>query len=351
MNCELNPRLLIVDGHAYAYRAFHAIRELRAPSGEPTNAIFGFIKMLTKMRAALSPSHLIVVWVGGLSAERTAALPEYKAQRPEMPVDLGKQIDQIVVYLEAVGLTSFCRDGVEADDYIACVARRAARAGMDVVIASSDKDFMQLVSQKSEVSSQMSDVRLPTSDLRLPASGRIGLFNPNDKSETVWTAEQVRAKTGVNPAQIVDWLALIGDSVDNIPGVPGVGPKTATDLLNQFGSVTELFYSLNEVKSERLRAALQSSAAAVKRNVALVRLQDDLPCEFAADDLASKAANSGALGELFRRWGFRSMLAELESKAQSPESNIQSGGLPTLDFGRETLDPINARRIEQAVLL
>ena len=148
MNCELNPRLLIVDGHAYAYRAFHAIRELRAPSGEPTNAIFGFIKMLTKMRAALSPSHLIVVWDGGLSAERTAALPEYKAQRPEMPVDLGKQIDQIVAYLEAVGLTSFCRDGVEADDYIACVARRAARAGMDVVIASSDKDFMQLVSPR-----------------------------------------------------------------------------------------------------------------------------------------------------------------------------------------------------------
>lgn len=327
MNCELNPRLLIVDGHAYAYRAFHAIRELRAPSGEPTNAIFGFIKMLTKMRAALSPSHLIVVWDGGLSAERTAALPEYKAQRPEMPVDLGKQIDQIVAYLEAVGLTSFCRDGVEADDYIACVARRAARAGMDVVIASSDKDFMQLVSP------------------------RIGLFNPNDKTETVWTAEQVRAKTGVNPAQIVDWLALIGDSVDNIPGVPGVGPKTATDLLNQFGSVTELFNRLNEVKSERLRAALQSSAAAVKRNVALVRLQDELPCEFAADDLASKAANSGALGELFRRWGFRSMLAELESKAQSPESKVQPSGPPALDFTRETLDSIGARHTEQAVLL
>ena len=327
MNCELNPRLLIVDGHAYAYRAFHAIRELRAPSGEPTNAIFGFIKMLTKMRAALSPSHLIVVWDGGLSAERTAALPEYKAQRPEMPVDLGKQIDQIVAYLEAVGLTSFCRDGVEADDYIACVARRAARAGMDVVIASSDKDFMQLV------------------------SSRIGLFNRNDKTETVWTAEQVRAKTGVNPAQIVDWLALIGDSVDNIPGVPGVGPKTATDLLNQFGSVTELFNRLNEVKSERLRAALQSSAAAVKRNVALVRLQDELPCEFAADDLASKAANSGALGELFRRWGFRSMLAELESKAQSPKSKVQPSGPPALDFRRETLDSIGARHTEQAVLL
>ena len=286
-------RLLIVDGHAYAYRAFYAIRELRAPSGEPTNAIYGFIKMLAKMRATLSPSHLIVVWDGGLSAERMAALPEYKAQRPAMPADLGKQIDEIVAYLEALGVTSFCRDGVEADDYIACVARRAAKVGMDVVIASSDKDFMQLVSP------------------------RIGLFNPNDKTEAVWTAEQVRVKTGVNPAQIVDWLALIGDNVDNIPGVPGVGPKTATDLLNQFGSVAELFNRLVEVKSDRRRAALQSSAAVVKRNVALVRLQDGLPCDFVADDLAQKPADADTLCGLFRRWGFRSMLAELESKHEN----------------------------------
>src|SRR5580765_6125140 len=139
-------RLLIVDGHAYAYRAFHAIRELRSPTGQPTNAIYGFIKMLAKMRATLAPSHLIVVWDGGLSAERMAALPEYKAQRPAMPADLAAQIDELVAYLGAAGLASYCGDGVEADDYIACVARRAARAGVDVVIASSDKDFMQLVS-------------------------------------------------------------------------------------------------------------------------------------------------------------------------------------------------------------
>lgn len=284
--------LLIVDGHAYAYRAFHAIHALRSPTGEPTNAIFGFIKMLAKMRAALAPRHLIVVWDGGLSAGRLAALPEYKAQRPAMPADLAVQIDELVAYLGAAGVTSYCGDGVEADDYIACIARRAARAGLNVVIASSDKDFMQLVSP------------------------RIGLLNPHDKTGTVWQAEQVRAKTGVDPAQIVDWLALIGDSVDNIPGVPGVGPKTAADLLNQFGSVTELYGRLDAVKSDRVRAALQSSAGAVKRNVALVRLQDDLPCEVELDELAEKPANADALCELFRRWGFRSMLAELEASRQ-----------------------------------
>ena len=132
-------RLLIVDGHAYAYRAFHAIRELRSPSGAPTNAIFGFVKMLTKLRASLAPTHVIVVWDGGLSAERTTALPEYKAHRPEMPDDLKSQLDEMVSYLKAAGIASFCRDGVEADDYIACLARRAADAGMTVVIASSER--------------------------------------------------------------------------------------------------------------------------------------------------------------------------------------------------------------------
>jgi len=280
-------RLLIVDGHAYAYRAFHAIRELRSPTGEPTNAIFGFIKMLAKLRAALQPSHLLVVWDGGLSAERLVALPEYKAQRPTMPVELAAQLDELVAYLGAAGVASYCAAGVEADDHIAVVARRAARLGMDVVVASSDKDFMQLVSP------------------------RIGLFNPNDKTENVWTAEHVRAKTGVNPGQIVDWLALIGDSVDNIPGVPGVGPKTAADLLNEFGSVSELYGHLDAVKSERLRGALTAAAGAVQRNVSLVRLPQDLPGDLDFESLRAQPGDVAALSALFARWGFRSLLAEL----------------------------------------
>jgi DNA polymerase-1 len=307
-------RLLIVDGHAYAYRAFFAIRGLRSPSilrigvtedgpgglparsenglqpGGPTNAIYGFVKMLEKMRAALAPTHLIVVWDGGLSAARTALLPEYKAQRPEMPDDLRPQLDEIVAYLAAAGLASFCREGIEADDYIACLARRAADAGVTVVIASSDKDFMQLV------------------------SARVGLLNPADKTGTIWTDGQVRAKTGVGPRQIVDWLSLTGDSVDNIPGVPGVGPKTAADLLNQFGSVAELYERLHDVKSERLRAALRASADAVRRNHELVRLHD-LPCEFSPEELAVRMPDAGRLRELFTRWGFKGMLAALEGAA------------------------------------
>lgn len=282
-------RILIVDGHAYAYRAFHAIRELRSPAGRPTNAIYGFIKMLGKMRATLAPTHLIVVWDGGLSAERMAALPDYKAQRPEMPAALAAQLDEITAYLAAARIASYCADGVEADDYIACLARRAVAADLAVVIASSDKDFMQLVTPE------------------------IGLLNPNDKTETVWGTEQVQAKAGVTPAQIVDWLSLIGDNVDNIPGVPGVGPKTAADLLRQFGSVAELYRRLDDVKSERIRTVLRAAAADVRRNQELVRLKDDLACEFSAAALAVRPPEADRLADLFRSWGFRSLLAEIEA--------------------------------------
>jgi len=291
-------RLLIVDGHAYAYRSFHAIRGLRSPAGRPTNAIYGFVKTLAKLRAAVGPTHLAVVWDGGLSAERVAALPEYKAQRPEMPEDLKPQLDEIVAYLKAAGVASICLKGVEADDYIAGVARRAAEAGLAVVIASSDKDFMQLVSEK------------------------IGLLNPNDKTEAVWTDEQVRAKTGVAPSQIVDWLSLAGDAVDNVPGVPGVGPKTAAELLNQFGSARDLYERLDEVKSEKLRANLRAAEAAVRRNRELVRLREDLPAGFSPAELAEKTADAGRLAELYRRWGFKTLLAALAEPAHECQAAL-----------------------------
>jgi DNA polymerase-1 len=283
-------RLLIIDGHSYAYRAFHAIRELNSPSGRPTNAIYGFIKMVAKLRSNIAPTHWIVVWDGGLSAKRLAALPGYKAQRPEMPEPMRPQLDEIAEYLGAARIASYCRDGIEADDAIACIARRAEQIEWQVVIASSDKDFMQLV------------------------SARVGLLNPHDKTEVIWAAEQVRAKSGVEPGQIVDWLSLIGDSVDNIPGVPGIGPKTAADLLKQFGSVEELFRRLDEVKSVRVRGALLAAKEAVLRNCELVRLHE-VSCDFSAQELAVKAPDTAQLAPLYERWGFKTLLAALKESA------------------------------------
>lgn len=293
----LPQRFLIVDGHAYAYRAFYAIRKLNSPSGQATNAIYGFIKMLAKMQAQLQPTHLMIVWDGGLAEERMTLLPEYKAQRAEMPSELEQQLDQIVAYLRAASITSYCGGGVEADDFIATIAKKSVGENLPAVIASADKDFMQLVAP------------------------RVSLLNPNDKSETLWSDVQVREKTGVEPAQIVDWLSLIGDSVDNIPGVVGVGPKTATDLLRQFGSLEEIYRRLDEIKSERLRANLQAAAELVQRNQKLIRLRDDLPCDFGLEDFAVKAGRFEDLRQLFTGWGFKTLLHELE-KAQIKQTDL-----------------------------
>jgi len=280
--------LLIVDGHAFAYRAFFAIRSLSSPDGAATNAIYGFIRMLGRMQAKIRPSHLAVVWDGGLAPERMSLHPEYKAQRPEMPCDLEKQLDEIVAYLRAANIFSLLQDSCEADDLIATLSRRAVAAGMEVVIASSDKDFMQLVSPN------------------------VRLLNPHDKTESLMGVEEVRAKTGVEPTQIADWLSLMGDSVDNIPGVPGVGAKTARDLLRQFGSVDAMYRRIEEVGPERLRTSLQAAEKLVRRNQQLVRLNEEAPCKVSMEELACKPGDAASLRPLYARWGFKSMLRELE---------------------------------------
>jgi DNA polymerase-1 len=292
----MQPRLLIVDGHAYAYRAFHAIKKLNGPDGAPTNAIYGFIKMLTKMEATLKPSHHCVVWDGGLSEKRMTALPEYKVHRPPMPSDLERQVPEIESFLEAANIPSFVNEGIEADDWIGSQTCCAVRGGAEVVIASADKDFLQLVSEN------------------------VGMLNPNDKSETIWKIDQVRAKTGLDPEQVVDWLSLIGDSVDNIEGVVGVGPKTATDLLKQFGSIDAMYSRLNEVKSERILANLQASESLVRRNQELIRLHTDLPCDFQLEKLQVRAPDAGRLRPLYAKWGFKTLLAQLEAAQTRQES-------------------------------
>jgi len=290
----VSNRLLLVDGHAYAYRAFHAIRSLNAPDGSPTNAIYGFVKMLQKMLGALTPSHLLVVWDAGLAPERTAVLPEYKAQRPPTPDALESQLPQIEEWLRAAGHPQHAEAGSEADDWIGTYARRAEAAGWRVVIATSDKDFLQLVNE------------------------RIGILNPNDKSEKIWSPADVVAKTGVNPAQVADWLALVGDAVDNIPGVPGVGPKTAADLLRRFGSVEQIYGRLAEIKSDSQRAALSGAAEAVRRNQGLVRLQESRTGGPDLEHLVPGAPDLAALRGMYSRWGFRSLLAEVGGAGETP---------------------------------
>ena len=285
-------RLLIIDGHAFAYRAFYAIRGLTSPTGQPTNAIYGFINMLAKLEAQVLPTHSVVVWDGGLDEGRVEELDDYKAQRDPMPDDMEVQLDAMVDYLEAEGWASVCDDGVEADDRIGQLAKRAEAEGFEVAIASSDKDFLQLIND------------------------RVKMWNPADKSGKPMDAGAVVAKTGVQPSQIVDWLSLVGDAADNIPGVPGVGVKTAAALLNEFGSVDGIYERLAEVKRDKQREALAAAEADVRRNQSLVALKLDLPGEPELDELRRGFQDVARLEALYEAWGFNTLLKDLRETRQ-----------------------------------
>lgn len=282
------PCLLIVDGHHFAYRSFYAIRSMAAPDGFPTNAIYGFIKMINRMRNRVKPTHIAVIWDGGLDEERTEALEEYKEQRDPMPDDMEVQLDAIDEWLEAVGIFSWCEDNIEADDVIGTLAWQAEAAGQFVVVASADKDFFQLINED------------------------IHMLNPNDKSDKLWEALQVENKTGVVPEQIVDWLSLVGDAVDGIPGVSGVGPKTAAKLLTEYRTVEALYERIDTVSSPKLRERLSAAEKDVRRNRQLIALKKIRQWNVSLDTLRPAAPDVSRLRDQYRRWGFRSMLQGLD---------------------------------------
>ena len=280
------PGLLILDGHNIAYRSFFAIRGLSAADGHPTNALFGFIKTLNALRERCRPTHGCVVFDAGLPTERTDRLATYKAQRPPMPDDLRRQLPVIAAFLRRAAVPEFREPGQEADDVIATLARAAAADGARVWIASNDKDLYQLVNDRIEI--------LP------PASA----------AESIGT-DGVRARTGVAPGQMVDWLALTGDAVDNIPGVPGIGPKTAARLLERYTSLENLWAQLASVLPERIRTLLAEHRPIVERNAALMRLRSDLGLarEWRACALAMPCA-AGLLA-FYEQWGLRSLARDL----------------------------------------
>ena len=262
--------LLIVDGMAVLYRAFYAIRELSTSSGRPTNAVYGFIRMLRQMRNAWKPTHAIVMFDGGLPEKRMALLASYKAQRPSMPDALRSQLPGAVEYLEKAGVPWRRDEGQEADD----------------LIASSDKDLFQLV------------------------GGTVRMVSVAGDPAAMGSAEVV-AKTGMPPEKIVEWLALVGDSADNIPGVPGIGPKTAAKLLTEYGSLENLWHRLDSVHGERIRAALAEHRLIVERNLEMVRLRTDLAAGAKWEDLALRPSDDKALIAFYDAMEFGSLAREL----------------------------------------
>ncbi|TSA35742.1 MAG: flap endonuclease [Verrucomicrobiaceae bacterium] len=251
-------RLLLVDGHYYLYRSFYAIRGLRNSRGEPTNAIYGYAKAIRKMLADLRPDRAAVIWDCGLPERRTTLQPEYKQNRTAMPDDLRPQEDWLQANIPLFGPASLSLQDTEADDLIASYALAAARDGAEVVIATNDKDILQLVS---------SNIRIYSTAKTDAPPGGFALLGESE----------VRAKWGVNPTQIADVLALTGDASDNIPGVPGIGEKTAVSLIAEHGSIENLLVNTAAISNPKLRDKIAASRGLITANREMVRLDEDLP--------------------------------------------------------------------------
>ena len=279
------PDLVLVDASSYVYRAFHALPPLSNSRGEPTGALLGVLNMLQKFMKDFHPQHIGVVFDAPGRTFRDELFTEYKAQRPAMPDDLRAQVAPLLEVIQAQGLPLLRVPGVEADDVIGTLARRAAQAGQQVLISTGDKDMAQLV------------------------DGSITLINT--MTNTVLDRDGVKSKFDVYPEQIVDYLALIGDSSDNIPGIDKVGPKTAARLLQQFGDLDELIAHLAEVPGkvgENLRAGLE--ILELSRRLATIRTDLELPLSLA--ELKPGAPDTARLRELYARFELRALLRALE---------------------------------------
>jgi DNA polymerase-1 len=290
-------KLLLIDGHYYVYRSFFAIRDLTNSRGEPTNAIYGFIKTVRRMVKDLAPDLGAVVWDEGLPKRRIDLQPAYKQQRAEMPDLMRPQLTFIQRIVPLLGFASLALPDTEADDLMATYACVARARGDEVVLATNDKDLFQLVDQRVKVYS----------------TNKADLASPKD-SFALLGAESVRKKWNVEPSQIGDVLSLIGDSVDNIPGVDGLGPKGAASLLAAHGSLDAILANPDAVKSERMREKLKAARAQIEQNREMVRLDLDLALPQPLDTLVIRPRFSELISEL-ENCEFKSLLAEIRAEA------------------------------------
>src|SRR5436305_7864703 len=280
------PRLYLIDGYSNIFRAFYAIRNLSSSRGEPTNAVYGFVQMLRKLLREESPE-LIGVALDVGKTFRSEKFAAYKANRAPMPEDLASQLPYIRRALEAYRIPALELQGYEADDVLGSLACKAAGAGYQVVLVSADKDLMQLVEPR----------------VSLFHTGRNKLYGPAEVTEDF----------GVPPEKVVDVLALMGDSIDNIPGVPGIGDKGAKALIQEYGSLEELLARAAEVSRKSYREGLLEHAdqARLSKELSTIHTNLDIPFDPAA--LRHDPPDSAALRALFTELEFFSLVEEIKA--------------------------------------
>ncbi|OCG14820.1 DNA polymerase I [Gilliamella sp. WF3-4] len=286
-----NTPIILIDGSSYLYRAFFACPPLTNAKGEPTGAIFGVINMIRSLLNQYDPTHIAVVFDAKGGSFRNEIYSEYKATREAMPENLRPQIEPIHTILKAMGLPLLCVEGVEADDVIGTLARQAEKANLEVLISTGDKDMAQLVSDK------------------------ITLINT--MNNTILDSKGVMEKFGVPPEKMIDYLALRGDSSDNIPGVPGVGEKTAQSLLSQFDGVKDIYNRLDDVEKLAIRGAkslkqkLIDNQNDAELSYLLATIKTDVKLDFTNEQLLIGNIDVNALIELFSYYGFHRWQKEL----------------------------------------
>jgi len=313
--------LVLVDGSSYLYRAFHALPDLSTKDGQPTGAVLGVLNMLYKLLDDYAPDRMAVVFDAPGKTFRDDLYAEYKANRPAMPDPLGAQIEPLTEAIRNIGIPVVAIPGVEADDVIGTLAKRAGEAGVRTVISTSDKDMAQLVGEHVTLVDTM------------PRPGR-------DASIPI-DADAVKKKFGVTPGQIVDFLALVGDTSDNIPGVQGVGPKTAAKWLEQYGTLDELITHADEIggkAGERLRGA--RGDLGLFRELATIRCDCDLP--LALEDLTVKPAEEEALRALYARLELFSLM-----KRRLPQSESAAAPVAVEEDTRQYETVLTTRKLDE----
>jgi len=322
MPLPTRPDLVLIDGSSYLYRAFHALPPLTNSAGQPTGAVHGVLSMLLKFLREFDPPHIAVVFDAPGKTFRDELFAEYKSNRPPMPDDLRAQTEPLLEAVEALGLPMLRIGGVEADDVIGTLACRAASAGQQVLISTGDKDMAQLVNE------------------------HITLVNT--MSNSVLDRAGVKAKFDVFPEQIIDYLALVGDSSDNIPGIDKVGPKTAAKWLNKYGTLDALLASAAEIEGkvgDNLRAGL--ATLALSRRLATISCELELPLDAAG--LVRREADGARLRALYRRLELRSLLQQLETSAAAQPAALllesepppSAAGVAVSDATMATMAPID----------
>jgi DNA polymerase-1 len=318
---QSSKRLLLVDGHYYLYRSFFAIRGLRNSRGEPTNAIYGFVKALCRMLADIKPDYAAVIWDAGLPERRTQLQPEYKQHRDEMPGELEVQQEPIQKIVPLIGYASLWLENTEADDLIASYVIEAGSRGIECVVATNDKDILQMVR--------------PGVSIYSTAKADLGEGNGGFKLLGV---PEVRDKWGVDPHQIADVLSLTGDAADNIPGVPGVGGKTAAKWINQYGSLDHLLEGGN--LDAKVRDKITPHLDLIRANRQMVALDLDLPLPLPISEMMV-LPRYGELIEALRDCEFRGLTAEVEremlTRAEAGKVKTE-GGKKSEDDGQDSKD-------------